>query len=100
MHIDSEYINIQFHNRAKEVFFLLLKEFESSVSAIDRTKNEYLFQQGKEKYLNTFKRNLQLIAEDLIRENQQNEQINDINTNLNSWIDSYLHLFVQKIRTV
>jgi hypothetical protein len=99
MHNNADHITIEFHNQAKRALFNLIEEFQFSVKEINRTTNEFLFQESKGKFVNTFKQQLEMIASQIIRDHQAQEKINEINQSLQTLINNYLHQFVQKIKS-
>lgn len=96
--MNNEHIHVEFHNRAKEIFFSLLKNFESSSKNMDRRRDENQFQELKNKYINTLKQELETHARSLIEQHQHDKKLNDLNNNLQYFIKDYLHLFLQKTR--
>jgi hypothetical protein len=98
MQNDADHINIEFHSKAKQAFFQFIEQFQSSVKNIDRTNHEYQFQQLKEKFANSFKQQLEIIAGQLIKSSSDLKNINEVNQNLQRFINNYLHEFVQKIK--
>src|SRR5215211_5269593 len=95
---DREYISVEFHNRAKNTFFSLYMDFQSSVTGVNRRKSEYLFQQLKEKYVHTLKQELEMIAKEIMKKSPDPNQTGEVDQNLNHFINDYLHRFVQKIK--
>src|SRR5690349_21598068 len=96
---DSDHIHVEFHNKAKAIFFSLLASFDSSVKEINRRKHEYQFQELKKKYVNTLKQQLESCAMLLIEKHRHQKKSNELNQSLQSFIKDYLHLFVQKTRS-
>ena len=99
MNNDNEHIHVEFHDKARAIFFSLLKDFESSVENLIRKKQEYQFQELKNKYVNTLKRQLESCATVLFEKHRHLKKSNELNQNLQSFIKDYLHLFVQKTRS-
>lgn len=95
---DIEHINIEFHNRAKGIYFSLYHAFQTAAAAVNRKQNEYHFQELKEQYVKTLKQQLEMVAEEMIAGHQHHRQIQEIDQGLNTLIKEYLHLFLQKIR--
>ena len=95
---ETEYINIAFHSKASDLFFSLYEKFQSSIKTIDREKEEYIFQQMRERYVRTLQQQLEMAAKDIIKNNQGHKQLNQVDQNLNLFIKEYLHRFVQKIK--
>jgi hypothetical protein len=98
MQSDGEYIHIEFHNKARDVYFSLIKDFQFSSATIDRSTEEYLYRPLREKYVSTLKQKLELIAGDILKTNQAQEKIPEINQSFHRFINDYLHQFVQKLR--
>jgi hypothetical protein len=97
---DNEQIQVEFHRKANAIFFDLLKNFELAVQGLDRQTEEYKFQQVKEAYNHSLKQQLENCATQLMQEHRQNRQGKDLSQNLQHHIMEYMHLFVQKTRTV
>lgn len=95
--MDIEQTQVIFHERANTILFNRYRKFESDAQTIDRRKNEYFFQQLKEKHVHSFKAQMDGVAKNIIRDEQYNKQLSDIDRQLNHLIKDYLHLFVQKI---
>jgi hypothetical protein len=100
MRSDTERIQVDFHNSADALYFSLLRAFEADVKGINRKTQEYLFQQKKATYCNTFKKQLENRAEQLIEKHGQNQTAENPDQSLQYSIKQYLHLFVQKTRTL
>lgn len=99
MNNDNEHIHVEFHNKARAIFFSLLKDFEASVENLNRKKQEYQFHELKNKYVNSLKHQLESCATVLIEKHQHLRKSNELNQRLQSFIKDYLHLFVQKTRS-
>lgn len=97
---DNEHIHIEFHNKAREIFFSIVQAFESSVKKVNRRKEEYEFQQLKNKYANTLKQELEACAQELMKQHQHAREMNELNLGLQRFIHDYLHLFIQKSRSI
>ena len=98
MSTETAYLNIAFHNKASELFFSLYEKFQSATQAIDREKEEYHFQQLKEKYIKTLQQELEAVARQIINTNHDHKELNLVDQKLNFFIKDYLHRFVQKIK--
>ncbi len=59
-------IHVAFHNKAKDIFFRTLQEFESQAKKLNRKTEEYRFRQLNEKHVNTLKQQLEIAAKALI----------------------------------
>lgn len=99
MENDNENIHVEFHNKAKNIFFSLLKDFELSAKKLNRREQEFQFQELKNKYINTLKQELESCAKILIAKNQHHKQLAELNQSLQYFIKDYLHLFVQKTKS-
>lgn len=97
MSTNLEHIHVDFHNRANDLFFSLFRQFQAAIEKINRKKEEYFFQQTREQYINTLQQQLELIAKNILQNNQQHKEINQLDQNLQHFIKEYLHRFVQKI---
>ena len=97
---DIEQIQVEFHRKASPVFFNLLTNFEMAVKDLNRETEEYRFQQTKESYVHSLKQQLENCALLLMQEHRQNRREAVLSQNLQHHIQEYLHLFVQKARSV
>lgn len=97
---DNGQIHIEFHSIANSVFFRLLTNFELVIKGLNRQTEEYKFQQVKDAYTHSLKQQLETLALQLIQENKHNKKSNELSQNLQHSIQQYLHLFVQKTRTI
>ncbi|MBD0331044.1 MAG: hypothetical protein ICV66_00150 [Chitinophagaceae bacterium] len=97
---DLEHISVDFHNRAKNLFFSLFRDFNASIERVDRNRDEYMFKQQREKYVNRLQQQLLMIAKETITKNQAHQNIGQLSQNLNHFIADYIHLFVQKVKAL
>ena len=100
MESDNEQIHIEFHSNANSVFFHLLSNFELAVKGLNRQTEEFKFRQVKDAYTHSLKQQLENSATRLIQEHSQNKKAGELSQNLQHSIQQYLHLFVQKTRTI
>jgi hypothetical protein len=100
MQNDNEQIQVEFHNNASAIFFALLTNFETVIKGINRQTEEYKFQQVKEAHIHSLKQQLENRAMLLMPERRGNRKKEELSQNLQHFIQQYLHLFVQKARTV
>jgi len=100
MESDNEQIHIEFHSNANGVFFRLLTNFQLVVKGLHRETEEYKFQQMKEAHIHSLKQQLENSAMQLMQEHKYNRKANELSQNLQHSIEQYLHLFVQKTRTI
>lgn len=99
MYMDNEQIHVEFHNKARDIFFSLLRNFELSAKKLNRKEQEYQFQELKNKYVHTLKQQLESCASSLISEHRKSGQLQELNQSLQYFIKDYLHRFVQKTRS-
>jgi hypothetical protein len=97
MSADIEQINIEFHNRANTQFFFACNNFQTAIKTIDRVKEEFLYQQIREKHIKTLQQQLTMLAKEIIKTNQDHKQLNQVDQNLQHFLKEYLHRFVQKV---
>jgi hypothetical protein len=96
---DIEQYTVQFHNRAREVFFSLYSDFKHSIAGIDRQGDENVFQQLWAKYTHEVRAQLQTIAAELLGELSTGSR-NEFNHILHTAIEDYVQEFVQKVRSL
>jgi hypothetical protein len=100
MSTDIEQISIAFHNRAREVFFSLYRDFKNSISSVDRKHDENSFRQLREKYVNALQQELESFARETVDRYKTTKGIDQLNQNLRHFIADYTNQFVQKIRSL
>jgi len=93
----GEIIQMEFHNKATELFFAFFRSFEKEASGIDRGLQEYDFQKLKKKYVTSFEGALQSIAEKILFDHKNEKQFTEIDPLLRQFLTDYLHRFVNKI---
>ena len=91
---------VDFDNKAKKIFFSLYENFVESAKQLDRKKDDNVFQQQQNKYLNTLKTQLENLAQDLLNKNSSLKNINPLNKKLRDEINIYLNEFEQKSRSL
>jgi hypothetical protein len=97
MNTDDERLQVEFHNKASEVFFDLMQEFERTSQSVNRKTDEYRFQQLKRTFSNELSHKLQTIAQDILQRHQDRKSLREIDPALRQLSTQYLHRFVQKI---
>lgn len=97
---DKEQACVAFHERAREIFFDLYRHFQSSVAPIDRQGDENVFQQAHGRYVAQLRQQLQGLAIDILHEADAGTDRNRLNLSLASFIDDYVHEFIQKVRSL
>lgn len=95
---DNEHIHVEFHSRARAIFFSYVQRFEWNGADVNRQRDEYQFQLLKDRYINTLKQDLEQCASQLLQENQNNRRLKELDLQLQYLIKDYLHLFVLKTR--
>ena len=96
----NEQMQIEFHERAAAVFFTVYHAFEAATSGLDRTGEEYKFQQVKKQFALTLQAELGKIARDVLTKHQGEKRVSETDQTLHQFIKDYLHRFVQKINDV
>ena len=100
MQNDFEHIQIQFAHKAKHIFFEALDEFQMATKSVDRSLEEYKFNQLKEQHVHSLKQRLTLTAREYIEQHQHHNQGRELDQMMQKEIKSYLHQFVVKIRSI
>ena len=90
-------IQVEFHKKATDRFFSIFHAFENAVSQINRRNEEFRFQQLKKQYVSTMEVELKDIAEIILKDNNGEKQVNDIDQLFHRFIKDYLHRFVLKV---
>ena len=91
---------VEFHNRAKEKFFSILKAFEDAISNVSRRKEEYKYQQSKTRYASIMEQELQAIAKDILTKHKDKNRATGIDQMFHQFIRDYLHRFIQKVNAL
>ena len=89
-------IQVEFHKKATDRFFSIFHSFENAVVQINRRNEEFRFQQLKKQYASTMEAELQEIAENILKENNDEKQVNGIDQLFHQFIKDYLHRFILK----
>ena len=95
-----EQISVDFTARAQRLFISTYEKFRLSVKRLDRLKDENVFQLQLGKYLNTFRSQLESIADELIIKNKTIKNTGHFNKFLSNKITIYLGEFRQKARSL
>ena len=99
MKSNIEQYTVQFHNRAREIFFSLYNDFKRSTATVDRLRDENVFQQLQAKYTHELKSQLYAVASEMLE--QVSSGVHDgFNHLLHSLIEDYINEFVQKARSL
>jgi|KBSSwiS6_1023812.scaffolds.fasta_scaffold00656_2 hypothetical protein len=93
-------VNIEFNNKAKNIFFSLYEKFAESVKQLNRRKDDNVFQQQLGKYLKTLKSQLENLAMEMLDKNKSTKNISQLNKKLADEINIYLGEFRQKSRSL
>ena len=96
----GEIIQVEFHNKATELFFAFFRAFEQEVSGVDRINREFDFQKLKKKYVSSFEQELHSAARTILSFHKNEKQSAEIAPLLRHFITDYLHRFVQKINSL
>ena len=90
-------IQVEFHKKATDRFFSIFHSFEKAVSHINRRNEEFRFQQLKQQYASTMEAELQGIAEAILKDNNGEKQVKDVDQLFHQFIKDYLHRFILKV---
>lgn len=97
---NSEQIKVEFNDRARCVFFSLYQEFESHIIALNREKDENVFQKLQSRYVEKLKQELGWIAREIAEKYRALNDINQVHQSLIALSENFQHEFVQKIRSL
>lgn len=100
METGNAHIYVEFHGRARSIFYTLFDSFEFAAQALNREKEEFKFSDLKNKYIYSLKQQLENAALSLLKEHQNYKQSNEVDQSLQQFIKQYLHLFVQKTESM
>lgn len=64
--MDIETVYVEFHNRARELFFSLFRDFNASIKGVNRDRDESQFRLKREQYVHRLEQQLQQLAEHII----------------------------------
>lgn len=98
--MDIETIYVLFHNRARELFFSLFRDFNASIEGVRRHRNESQFRWQREQYVQRLQQQLQQLAEGIIREHRSQNYVEQLSQNLLHFIQDYIHQFVEKVKAL
>jgi hypothetical protein len=90
-------MQVEFHKKATDRFFSIFHDFEHAVSHVNRRNEEYRFQQLKLQYASTMEAELNRIAEYILKENNGERRVNEIDQLFHQFIKDYLHRFILKV---
>lgn len=90
---------VYFHDRARQVFFALFKQYQHAVASIDRHGDENVYQQVLAMYLAQLQQNLQGVAQEMISQSgnkMTGTSATEFHHALGNAIREYVNEFVQK----
>lgn len=90
-------MQVEFHNKARPMFFSIYHSFESSASNVSRRTEEYKFQQLKKQHAELMERELQIIARDVLNKFKNEKQVNEMDQMFHQFVKDYMHRFIQKV---
>lgn len=96
MSCNNDQMQVEFHNKAAERYFVLCAAFEKATSTLNRNTNEGRFQQAKKQYAAEMDQELQDIAKEVLGKHQRENGSSEIDPMFHRFIQDYLHRFVQK----
>jgi len=96
----NEQMQVEFHNKGKEIFFSVYHNFENNISKLNRKTNEYKFQELKKQYALTLKEELEKIAKAVLLKHKHEKQSREIDQMFHQFINDYLHRFIQKVNAL
>lgn len=91
--------SVLFHDRARNVFFSIYKEFRHSIASVDRQGDENVFQQLQNRYASLLHHRLNMIALELIDQAEPSNR-SMLNVSLGQSIKEYVYEFVQKAKSL
>lgn len=91
--------SILFHDRARNVFFSIYREFRHSIASVDRQGDENVFQQMQNRYASQLHLQLNSIALELLEQADTSHR-NQLNVTLSQSIKEYSNEFMQKIKSL
>jgi hypothetical protein len=92
-------MQVEFHDKANELFFSLYRAFESASLNLNRRTEEYKFQQLKKQFAETMDKELQTVANDILVSHKHELQSREMNQMFHQFIKDYLNRFVQKVNS-
>jgi hypothetical protein len=90
---------VLFHDRARNVFFSVYKEFRHSIASVDRQGDENVFQQLQTRYANLLHLQLNKIALELLDQAEPSNR-SMLNVSLGQSIKEYVSEFMQKAKSL
>lgn len=99
MQKDSDEILVEFNDDAGKLLGFLFAKFQKNVQALNRNKDENVFQQLQSKYLYSFKNELENMAKIQI-EKYKGDKAHELNNRLSNSIDRFTNEFAQQIRAL
>lgn len=89
--------SVTFHDRARNVFFSLYREFRHSIASIDRQGEENVYQQLQNRYASQLHLQLHNIALELLDQTESSDR-SKLNFSLSHAIEEYVKEFMQKAK--
>ena len=93
-------IQVEFHNKATEMFFAFFHAFEREVSTVDRNQREFDFHALKKKYVSSFEQELHVAAQNILSHHKNDKESANAGNLLGPFVKDYLHRYVQKINNL
>lgn len=94
---DPEQVSIEFHDKANQVFFNQVNEFQTATATTNRSREEYVYQQIREQHIKTLRQKLEGVAKELLTTHSRSKQSNEMARNLTQFVNDYVHRFIRKI---
>lgn len=91
----SESLIRTFNETARQIYFELLEKFMADTSALNREKDDNVFQMTQSRYLYTLKKNLDAEASGILRQNQLSNS-SELQKTISGVINFYLNEFKRK----
>jgi len=93
----SEHMQVEFHSKASEALFGMLRAFENATSKVNRQKDERLYQELKKKHALTLERELQNIGSAILAKHHRDIHLAGTDQVFFQLIKDYMHRFNQKV---
>jgi hypothetical protein len=100
MHRDIDELGIEFNFQAKETYYSLYVRFTNVARALNRDKDENVFQLTRSQYCHAMKSELEKIAMSVIEKNLELQDVTQLKRNLTNRINDYLQEFMMKSQTI
>jgi hypothetical protein len=97
---DKERYSILFHDRARDAMLSLYREFRQATTALDRLRDENVFQQLQGRYASQLKHRLDSIALEMLETGKRDAGCSEWSHSLGRVIQEYVREFGQKIRSL